>query len=146
MRLDLALRGVFQVFEIFAVEGHHGRCGDEMGLALALQPLHLLQTALQPFAAAAQGTVDRLRRRGEPALENGQGETDGAGPFVVCQCAGAVKLLADVLGYRRIEPFFLCGQFVGDSVGMRSGKRGVLSNLSSFSLTMRRMRSETSTL
>ena len=113
-----------QVFEIFAVERQHGRRGDEIGLALALQPLHLLQAALQPFAAAAQGTVDRLRRRGETALQDGQGEADGAGPFVVCQRAGAVKLFANVLGYRRIEPLFLCRQFVGDRVGHPLGEKG----------------------
>ena len=72
-----------------------------------MQALHLLKAALQAFTAAAQGTIDCLRRRGEAALEDGEGEADGAGPFVVCKGVGAVKLFANVLGYGGIELLFL---------------------------------------
>ena len=57
-------------------------------------------------------------------MEDGEGEADGAGAFVVRERVGAVKLCANVLGYGGIELFFLRRQFVGDGVGHALGEKG----------------------
>ena len=79
---------------------------------------------MQAFAAAAQGTVDRFGGGGEAALEDGEGEADGSGAFVVFERAGAVELLADVLGDGGVEMLFFGRQFVGDGVGHALGEKG----------------------
>ena len=72
-----------------------------------------------------QGLVDGLRRRGQPALEDGQGEADRAGPLVVLQGLGPVELFTDVFRHRLVE----CGLVirkpvrhgVGNALGVDKG-------------------------
>ena len=92
-----------------------------------LQELELAQPLLEPLAPAAQRLVDRLGRGGEPALEDRQGEADGARALVVLERLGAVELLADVVGDRLVELRLGIGQLVGDRVGdaLREERRAV---------------------
>ena len=99
-----------------------------------MQPFQLLEAALQAFAAAAQGTVDGFRGGGKAALEDGEGEADGSGAFVVFERAGAVELFADILGYCLVELIFFGRQFVGDGVGHALGKKGRAVELEQFLL------------
>jgi hypothetical protein len=69
----------------------------------ALQQFRLPQALLQPFAAAAQRLADRLRRRGQAALQDGECVADRAGALVVGQRLGAVELLAHVVGDVPVE-------------------------------------------
>ena len=57
-------------------------------------------------------------------MEDGEGEADGSGAFVVFERAGAVELLADVLGDGGVEMLFFGRQFVGDGVGHALGEKG----------------------
>ena len=60
--------------------------------------LELAQVALQPLAPGPQGLVDRLGRRGEPALQDRQREADRARPLGVGERLGAIEFLAHVVG------------------------------------------------
>ena len=96
-------------------------------LAAALQDFQLAQAAFQPLAPPAQGLVDRLRRRRETALKDGQREADRAGALVVLQRLGAVELLAHVFGHRLVERGLGVGELVGHGVGdaLREQRRRV---------------------
>ena len=103
--LDLVLGGFFEVFHVVGgeygvVDQRHLRCSG------ALQQLQLAQALLEPFVAAVQRLIDRLGRRGEAALQDGEREADGAGAFVVRQRLGTVELLPDVLGDVLVEARF----------------------------------------
>src|SRR5437588_10524744 len=74
--------------------------------SLSCQPL--LQTLLAP----AQRLVNGLRRRGQPPLEDGQGEADGPHAAVVLQGFRPVKLLPHVLGDLLVEVRLGVGQLV----------------------------------
>ena len=107
----------------------------------------LAQAALQALAPAAQRLVDGLGRRGQAALQDRQGEADVARRCLPrrSRALGAVELLADVVGdlARRGAPRRRRAR-TGRCRRVRSGNSGVPSNLSRSSLTMRRIRSETS--
>ena len=114
-------------------------------VAPPLQKGQLPQAALQALAPPPQRVVDRLRRGSEAPLQDGEGETDGAGTPVVLQGFGAVELAAHVLGNLLVQVGLGVSQPVGHGIGDAFGNRGRPSNLSRFSFTMRRIRSETST-
>ena len=99
----------------------------EPDLGAALEQLLLAQPLLQPFAAASQRLVDRLGRRRQAALQDGQGEADGALPALVLQGLGPVELLADVVGDLLVEVGFGVGELVVDGVGdpLREERRAV---------------------
>ena len=125
--LDLVVRRLFEVLDVLGVE--RGKAGARTGATwpAALEHLQLAQPALQPLAATAQRLVDRLGRGGEPALEDGEREADGAGPLVVLQRLGAVELLAHVFGDRLVEVGLGIRELVGDGVGdpLREERRAV---------------------
>ena len=101
-----------------------GTAGAMAGATCAprCEQLQLAQPLLQPLAAPAQRLVDRLGRGGEPALQDGQREADGAGALVVLQRLGAVELLAHVVGDRLVELRLGVGELVGDGVGDALGE------------------------
>ncbi len=74
--------------------------------AACLQCLKFPQTALQPLTPPAQGLMNGLRRGGEPALQDGQGEADGSCTFVVGEGVGPVEFLFHIIGDRLIEALF----------------------------------------
>ena len=119
--LDLVVRCLFQILDILGVERRKGGCEDRRSLAAALEHLQLAQPAFQPLPAAAQRLVDRFGRGGEPPLQDGEREADGAGPLVVFERLGAVELLAHVVGDRLVELGLglreLVGHGVGDALG-----------------------------
>ena len=86
-------------------------------LAAALQELLLAEPLLQPLAAAAQRLVDGLGRGCQPALQDRQGETDGALAAFVFQGIGPVELLADVVGDLLVEVGLGVRKRVVDRVG-----------------------------
>ena len=90
----------------------------------ALHEADFAEAALQAFAAAAEGFVDGFGRRREAALEDGEGEADGAGALVVLEGLGAVELFADVFGDGGVEAGFGVGELVGDGVGDAFGEQG----------------------
>ena len=122
---QLVLRGVVEVVDVLGVERrrrHRGRLPSA-----ALQHLELPQLAFQALAAPAQRLVDGLGRRRQAALQDGEGEPDGAGAAVVLQRLGAVELLAHVVGDRLVEAGLGRRQLVGDRVGdaLRKQRRAV---------------------
>ena len=121
--LDLVVRRFFQVGDVVGVELGQGG-GDGRATVTALKHLQLAQPALQPLAATAQGLVNGLRRGGEPPLQDGQGEADGAGALVVFQGLGAVELLAHILGDRLVERGLGVRELVGHRVGDALGEEG----------------------
>ncbi len=80
------------------------------------QQLLFPEALLQPLPAAPQRLEDGLRRAGEPALKDGQGEADGPLPALL-ELVGAVELLSDVLGDVLVE----LGLGVREPVGRRVG-------------------------
>ena len=85
----------------------------------------LVQTRLEPLAAAAERLIDRLGRGGKPPLQDGEREPDdvSATAFALgLQPVGAVHLLAHVLGDLRVEQRFLGRERVVDGVGAALGE------------------------
>ena len=76
------------------------------------------------LAAAFQRVVDRRRRRGQPALENLQGEADVM--TFLCIRFGKplnpVHFLTDIVGNGRVKSGFLKGKRVFDRIGPSFGK------------------------
>ena len=89
-----------------------------------MQAGQLLQAALQALAPAPQRLVDGLRRRGESALQDGEGEADGARAPVVLEGLGAVELAAHVLGDRLVQAGLGLGELVRHRVGDALGEQG----------------------
>ena len=121
--LDLVVRRVFKILDVLGVEGGDGGREDRRGLAPALEHLQLAQPALEPLATAAQRLEDRLRRGGEPPLQDGERKPDGPRPLVVLERLGAVELLANVLGDRLVEVGLGLRELVGDGVGNPLGEQ-----------------------
>ena len=94
---ELSLRGVFEVLEVFGVEVRR-RHRHGLDRARALQDLQLAQPLFETLTSSPERLVDRLRRRGQTALQDGQGEPDGASALVVLERLGPVELFAHVFG------------------------------------------------
>ncbi len=120
-RLDLVLGRLFEVLDVVGIEHRAGTSGARSRGA-ALQELQLAQPLLQALAAAAQRLVDRLGRRGQAPLQDGEREADRAGALVVLQRLGAVELLAHVVGDFLVEARLGVGELVGDGVGDALGE------------------------
>ena len=119
--LHLVLGRFFEIFDVVGVEhgtgGHgHGYCGP------ALQEFQLAQPLLQALAPAAQRLVDRLRRRGETPLQDGERKADRSRALVVLQRLRAVELLTHVLGDFLVEARLGVGELVGNRVGDALGE------------------------
>ena len=71
--------------------------------------------------------MDGLGRRCEPALQDRQGEADGAGPLVVLERLGTIEFLAHVVGDDLVQVGFSFGELVGDGVSnaLREQRRAV---------------------
>ena len=93
------------------------RHGLRSDATAALHSGQLFQPALQALAPAPQRLVDRLRGRGEAALQDGESEADGARPPVFVERLGPVELAPHVLGDRPVEAGLGLGELVGDRVG-----------------------------
>ena len=115
--LDLLFRSVVEIRDVVRVELRSRERDDGRGLAAPLEHIELAQAALQPLTPPPQRLVDRLGRRGEPALQDRQRETDRARPLGVGKRLGAVELLAHVVGDGCIEVGFLVGEPVRHGVG-----------------------------
>ena len=114
---DLLFRRVVEILDVVRVELRSRERDDGRGLAALLEHFELAQAALQPLAPAPQRLVDRLGRRGEPALQDRQRETDRARPLGVGERLGAIELLAHVVGDGRVEVGFRGGEPVRHGVG-----------------------------
>ena len=117
--LDIAIRRVFEVRHLVRVQG---QSGVGRGPGAALEHLQFAQPALQTFAPP-QGLVDRLRRRGQAALQNRQGEADRAGALLALQRLGAIELLAHVIANGLVEPRLRRRQPVRNRMGDALGKQ-----------------------
>ena len=73
--------------------------------------------------AATVGLVDDLGRRGQAALESGEGETHGAEAPVVLDGLGTVELFMNLIGDGGVEAGFRIGGLVGDGVGDALGEQ-----------------------
>src|SRR2546426_487401 len=80
---DLVVGRVLQVLDIFGIECGDGCLDGRCDLGTTLKQLHLPETPLQPLTTAAQGLVDRLRRRREATLEDRERKANRARSFVV---------------------------------------------------------------
>ena len=116
--LDLVVRSLVEVLHVFDVQRRSRvRHGLRPDATAALQAGQLFQAALQALAPPPQGLVDRLRRGGEAALQDGQGEADGAHPPVVLERLGPVELAPHVLRDRLVETGLGRGELVRDRMG-----------------------------
>ena len=119
--LDLVLGRFFEILDVVGVE-HGARQGRRGRRGAALQELQLAQPLLQALAPAAERLVDRLRRRGQAPLQDGEREADRARALVVLERLGAVELLAHVVGDFLVEARLGVGELVGDRVGDALGE------------------------
>ena len=122
--------GIGSVVEIVKVIGRECRQADvhiDVDLGATFENLLFAKSLLQPFAAAFKGLVDGLRRRREPALQDGQRESDGSFAAFVFQRLGPVEFLANVVGDLLVEFGFGIRQGVIDRVGpaFREQRRAV---------------------
>ena len=125
--LHLVVRGFVQVFHVVVIKGRHRRSKDWRSLPAPVQRLQLKQPTFKAFTASAQRLVDGLRGRGQPALQDGECEADGASTFVVFQCLRAVELLAHVFGHDLVEMALRVRQLERQCVGdaLRKQRRAV---------------------
>lgn len=77
-----------------------------------------------PVGASFRGLVDRFGARGDAALQDGQGETDGVLALRI-EPFGAVHALADVVGDGLVQVLLVRGEFVGDGFGDAFGEQGL---------------------
>ena len=115
-RFDFVFGGLVQILDILGVELRNRSSKCDGGLAATLQHLELTQPALQTLTAPAQRLIDGLRRRGEPALQNCQGEANSPGPVVVLKRLRTVEFLAYVVGDNLVKAGFRLGEGVGHRV------------------------------
>ena len=73
---DLGVGCIVEVVEVVQREDRQAFVDFNADFCAALEKLFLAQSLFQAFAAAAQRLVNRFRRRGQPALQDGQGEAD----------------------------------------------------------------------
>jgi len=134
----LLLRGEFVV----VIRDGGERLGEEGAAALA--QLLLAEAALEAFLAALERLEDRLRAGREAALQRGQREAHRAlappGELV-----GLAHLGLHVLGHGLVERGLGVGEGVVDGVRLPLGEERRAVEAHHLLLTMRRMRSETST-
>ena len=90
-RLHFIERRFLQILHILGIQG------GAVEKCAALQQGRLPQPAFKTLPPPAQGLVDGCRRGRQAPLQNGQRETDGAGPLVVVQGFGAVELLSHIV-------------------------------------------------
>ena len=83
----------------------------------------LAQPFFQPLLATLERLENRLGRRRQAALEDGQGEADGAFAAGVCQRLGAVEFLADVIGDVLVQFGFGVGECVAGGGGAAFGEQ-----------------------
>ena len=119
--LDLVLGGLVEILQIVVVE-RWSRHGRRRRGRTALQQRKLAQPLLQSLAAPAERLEDGLRRRGQPALQDGEREPDRAGALVVLERLGAVELAAHVLGHVAVEARLGVGELEGHGVGDALGE------------------------
>ena len=139
----------FEVFLLLGVEVVVvlGDIGERLGEDLLAADAELLlpHAAFEPFLAAFEGLEDGLRAGSEATLEGGEGEADGAFARAV-ELVGLAHFRLDVVRDGLVERGFDVGELVVDRVRLALGEEGVPSNFTISSFTMRRMRSEQSTL
>ena len=110
---DFVVRRILQILDIFCIERRRPASRTTPDLRRRVGGLQLAQTAFKPLLAPAQRLINRFRRRGQPALKDGQCETDRARALVVLQGFRAIELFAHVVGHRLVELRLAVGQFVG---------------------------------
>ena len=133
--IDDPLLGVFKlgvrcVVEVFDVVGRQCRQAGiqvEADFGSPLQQLLLAKPLFEAFAAALQRLVNRFGRRCQAALQDGEGEADGALSAFVFQGLGPVEFLADVVGDFLVEFGFPVRKRVVDRVSpaLREKRRAV---------------------
>ena len=116
-RFDFVFGGLVQILDILGVELRNRSSKCDGSLAATLQHLELTQPALQTLATPTQRLIDGLRRRGEPALQNRQGEANSPGPVVVLKRLRTVEFLPHVVGDDLVKAGFRLGKGIGHRVG-----------------------------
>ena len=91
-------------------------------VARAPQAFRVPAPLFQARRAAPQRLVDRLGRRGEPALQHRQGEADGPFSSVVGEPVGAVELSPHVFRDAAVQVRLVLGQRIGRGVRPAFGK------------------------
>ena len=125
--LALLLRGlvVGLVVEVLVDAVEHRVADLERSCSAAQQKTRLTQAALQALAATGEGAVDRLGGRGQPPLENHQGEAHVHTSLAltgVHEAFGAVHLLAHVVRDLGVEVGLLGRELVLDGVRAALGE------------------------
>ena len=104
-----------------------------------------LDSIFQTLATIAQGLIDRLRAGSQTALQLCQGKADVVLALTI-ETIRQVHLVAHVLGHIVVERSLQVGQRVICRIGAPLGEQLGAVKLKQFFLTMRRIRSDTSTL
>ena len=117
---DFAIGGVVQIIPILFA--HRPVVGQEDGL---LGQLGVFRPLFQPFTAALERLVNGFRRRGQAALEDGQGKANRAFTPIAFKLFGPVKLLAHVSRHRVVQVGFFGRERVVDGVSPAFGEEGL---------------------
>lgn len=115
------VRGIVEVVEVGLGQARHVVAPAER-VALAPEAFRFAAPLFQARRAAPQRLVDRLGRRGEPALQHRQGEADGAFSAVVGEPVGAVELSPHVLRDPAVQIRLALGKRVRRGVRPAFGK------------------------